>query len=148
QNETMQIQADLRSVSPDYFAALGMRIVDGRAFTSADTLTSQPVVAVNRTFASRYLSGRALGVRLPIGLDPGRDPWREIVGVVEDVHQRGASDPTGPEIYMPYRQRPGGMDMPAPAVLVRTSADPAAMIPVLRAAVRDADAQLALDSVM
>jgi predicted permease len=147
-NEMIPVQADLRSVSPDYFAALGTRVVEGRGFSAADTLSSQPVVIVNRTFVEKYLSGRAVGARLPIGLDAVRDPWREIVGVVDDVRQRGAADPTGPEVYLPYRQRVSGMDMPAPAVLVRTSGDPLGLVSALRSAVHDADHAVALDSVM
>ena len=148
QNEMIQVQADLRSISPDYFTALGTRVVEGRAFAAADTMTSQPVVIVNRKFVEMYLSGGAIGARLPAGPDPGRDLWREVVGVVENVRQRGADDPVRPEIYVPYRQRASGMDMPAPAILIRASSDPSSLVAALRSAAHEADHTVALDSVM
>ncbi|MEN3337535.1 MAG: putative transport system permease protein [Acidobacteriota bacterium] len=58
---TLLVQASPRIVSPRCFPALGMRIVEGRGFSEADTQGSAPVTIVNRAFARRYLDGVALG---------------------------------------------------------------------------------------
>ena len=63
---TMQVQATTRIVGPDYFAAMRLRLVDGRTLTDTDSATSRPVVVVNRTFARQYLGRRPVGSRVPM----------------------------------------------------------------------------------
>ncbi len=64
----VQVQASPRLVSPDYFAALGLRVLVGRALEDADTASSQPVVVVNETFARRYLGDEPLQATIPDGV--------------------------------------------------------------------------------
>lgn len=85
---TVSISAVRPVVSEDYFAALGMRILDGRGFTERDTEGSAAVMVVNRTFARRYLGDAPVGTRLPNPVGDGRE--REVVGVVEDVRQQNS----------------------------------------------------------
>ena len=94
----------LEFVSPDYFATLGIRLVEGREFEPSDRVGQPEVVIVNQALARTYWPrGSALGKRLG---DPGA--WQEIVGVVEDV--RSATDAGEPstrlQSYRPLGQEP------------------------------------------
>jgi hypothetical protein len=128
-------------------------ILEGRGFSDQDSLTSQQVALVNRTFANTYLGGRALGVKLPLSFIDGRPNGLEIVGVVDDMRQQGATDPPRPEIFNTYHQLPEGMSLkgnsiPTPVIVARTSGDPAALAGTLRSIVREQNASVSLDSVM
>src|SRR5262249_25408934 len=59
-----QVRTVYRIVTDDYFAAMGIRLVSGRSFNGHDTLSSEPVVVVNETFARSYLAGHPLGVQV------------------------------------------------------------------------------------
>jgi putative ABC transport system permease protein len=124
-----------------------VRLIEGRAFTDADTTASLPVVVVNRTFATRYLGDAALGAKLPLQLNEGQPDW-EVMGVVDDLRQRSVTDPAQPEIFASYRQRATGFGSSEAYLVVRTASDPAAFVPTLRALVREQDPSLALESVM
>jgi putative ABC transport system permease protein len=146
--DPVQVQSGRRTVSPSYFAAMGMRIVEGRPLTVEDTQASLPVVVVNRTFARRYLDDAPLGRRLPAGLDADRDEqlWH-VVGVVEDVQMQRVTDLPTPEIFVSFAQLRSGVTVTDPALVVRTSGDAAAFVPQLRHIVRQQDASVALDAV-
>ena len=146
---SIQAQAMVRMVSPGYFAALGLRLLEGRGFTDADTLTAQPVIVVNRTFGERYLGPAPVGQQLPVHASGGDDrPESLVVGVVDDVHQRGAGDPPQAELYFCRLQRKGGWGSSQAFVIVRTATDPGAFVPTLRTLVREQSDTLAIDSVM
>jgi putative ABC transport system permease protein len=94
--------AGMRGVTPRYFAALGISIRAGRAFTAADSEDGAPVAIVNEAFAKRYLAGRnPLGARLS---EFGRDGWRTVVGVSGDVRHAGPEAGARPEVEVPYPQ--------------------------------------------
>jgi predicted permease len=138
-----------RVVSPGYFKALGIRFVAGRRFTDADTMTSPMVAVVNRSFAARYLPQNPIGAVVPnFGLCRGDNDRWEVVGIVDDVRQGGLEEPLQPEIFMPHRQVGCAASLATPIVVIRTAGDPARHAPALRAAVREEDAALAVDSVM
>ncbi len=61
----MDVQATQRIVSPDYFAAMRLRLVAGRTLSDADTPTTPPAVVVNRSFARQYLGDHPVGVHIP-----------------------------------------------------------------------------------
>jgi putative ABC transport system permease protein len=140
-----QVSTAVRRVSPHYFESLGMRLVAGRDFTDADSDTSQSVAIVNRAFVRQYLEGDPLAVTLPLGRDEAH-PGARIVGVVDDVRQRAATDPPQPELFRPYRQL-GGIQTSLPLVVARTTGDPGSLVPTLRALVREQDAGAMLQSV-
>jgi predicted permease len=140
-----------RVISPDYFSAMGMRLVRGRGFTTSDSPTSEPVIIVNETFAKRYLPGDPIGAILPVSFetsDHGHSKDRKVVGVVADVRQQGATDPPQPELYFDYRQSMSGMTLGTPVIVVRTAADPAALLPLVAQYVKDAEPGLIPDSSM
>ncbi|HEY6347940.1 MAG TPA: ABC transporter permease [Candidatus Angelobacter sp.] len=92
-------------VSEGYFETMGIPLVEGRYFTSADTEGSQPVVIINQTMARMYWGNEsAIGHHLRAD---NRDPWNTIVGVVGDVKNAGIDLPAGTELYFPFRQKEG-----------------------------------------
>jgi putative ABC transport system permease protein len=143
----IKAQASPRVVSPDYFAAMGMRFVGGRSFTDADTLSSRPALIVNQTFARAYLVEPVVGSTIQYGLNEGQHD-AQIIGLVDDVRQQNATDPPKPEMFMDYRQLKAGMAMSMPSIVVRTSGDPSALTATLRAIVREQNPAVALDGVM
>ena len=108
------------SVSPDYFSALKVAMLAGRAFRDSDARPSSPVVIVNETFAKQYFPG-ANPVGYHVAL-PGSPPiWSEIVGVVADFRQRNPEEDLRPLAYFPLAQTlPGRWSM---AIRLRSSAD-------------------------
>jgi putative ABC transport system permease protein len=132
-------QAELRIVSPGYFDALGVEILDGRAFGHRDDLERPGVAVVNEAFA-RAAGGRVIGRSLRTS--SARFTWGEaaqvdfrIVGVVENERSRGLEIPVGPAMYLSTRQFPQhGVTM-----LLRTGRDPLAFAAGVRAALRAAE---------
>jgi putative ABC transport system permease protein len=121
-------------VSPDYFSTLGMRLLDGRDFTAADTDDPPDIIIVNETLARTYWPGEsAVGKR--IGFP---DAWLEVVGVVNDVHSpTDAGEPsTRFQSYQPLAQGSQG----SVTVAVRGNVSTAA----LRGAVAELDPDLPL----
>jgi predicted permease len=141
----VQAQALNRFVSPDYFATLRIRLVEGRGFDAGDTPDSAPVVVVNTAFARKYLDDRPVGQKL--WRDGALGPGPVVVGVIEDVHHRSVTDPPAPEIYRTYTQSKGGLAFDEVTVAIQTTVPPADLIPTLGALVRQQDASIALDAV-
>ena len=93
-------------VGPEWFRALGTRVLAGRAFDAADGAASTGVAVVNEAFVSRFLdAGTAIGSRLFERASPD-DPARplQIVGVVEDAMYRLVREPAPPTVYTPLSQ--------------------------------------------
>ncbi len=148
-----KIQALHRTVDPDYFGAMGLRLVAGRLLSDSDSQTAQPVLVVNKSFADQYLGADPLGRRLTLDLYR-RAEW-EIVGVVEDMKQGGlqtgrfvaTTDAAQPEMFSSYRQF-GEMRLDTVFFLARAQSDPSGLVPSVRALVREQAPALVLDSVM
>jgi len=96
----------VRSVSPGYFAAMGIPLLRGRAFTEQDNAEGTDVVVIDRVLADRYFKAMdPIGQQITLGAN-GRGV-RTIVGVVAPVKHGGLDDPTTKEtLYFPYDQRP------------------------------------------
>ena len=144
---TLQVQTMVRHVSPEYFAAMRLRLLQGRLLSDADRRATRPVVVVNRSFAQRYLGARPLGTQLPLGFGEGR-PNCDVVGIVDDMRQGDVTDALSPEIFASYRQHPDRLTTAPLILLARTAGDPMAQVPALREVVRAQDPAVALDSVM
>ena len=130
---------DQRHVTPDYFRAMRIPLLAGRAFASSDAPTAEPVAIVNRTMAERYWPGSSpidRRVRISGGFDSGQ--WFRIVGVVDSVHHVGLDRAPVPEMYRPYAQAPA-TDF---SVVVRTTSAPATAAGASRAAVQALDRNL------
>jgi predicted permease len=87
-------------ISPGFFATMGTRIVAGRDLTWTDTYDKRPVAIISENFAREYWhdAGNALGKRIRVG---SNDDWREIIGVVQDVHYDGVDQPAKTAVYWP-----------------------------------------------
>ncbi len=135
--------ASLRVVSAGYLEALGLRLVEGRALADGDRAGTRPVILVNETFARTYFPGaRLVGRELPVFRQPS-----EVVGIVGDVRHAGLNAEPQPEVYVSYRQSEQ-LRSAATYLVVRTRADPMALVPALGAAVRSIDPDIPLESVM
>ena len=126
-----------RAISPDYFRTLGIRLLVGRGFTSADVNGWQLVAIVDETFAKKYLDGKPLGKRISVRDDEKKNPqWMEIVGEASDTQDANLNDKPMAEIFVPVGQ---GTYFQGTSFIARTSADPTIMIPVLRQAIWSVD---------
>jgi putative ABC transport system permease protein len=86
-------RGNFESVSDNYFATLGLKILEGRDFTVDDSDSKQSVAIVNASFARKHWGNQsALGHRVRI-FNPGKEqPWRTIIGVVPDTLMQGPFD--------------------------------------------------------
>ncbi|HUQ83222.1 MAG TPA: ABC transporter permease [Gemmatimonadaceae bacterium] len=126
-----------RVVTPSYFAVLRQPMVRGRAFTEQDRAGAPLVAIVTPGIAEKLWPGQD-----PIGKTVGTnymvDVWMTVVGVVGEASSWTMPRGTQNEIFVPYAQQPDAE--PARSQLVatlRTSGDPAALIPVIRARLRE-----------
>ena len=124
----------------DYFAALGIRLLQGRAFASTDVAATTPVAIVSREYARRYLHGNARGRQLIAYFDFSKQVPRTIVGVVDDVRYGALDAPPEPQVYVPEQQ----MTYPALQIVVRTAGDPMALLPVVTREVKAINPGLAI----
>ena len=105
---------NFENVTDGYFAALGIKVLEGRDFTIEDSDATQPVAIVNAGFAKAHFGNEsALGRRFRTTATNGQvvSPWRTIVGVVSDVRMLPPFDlpdvqPHG--FYLPYYSTPFG----------------------------------------
>src|SRR5881392_1276857 len=83
-------RGNFESVSDNYFATLGLKILEGRDFTIDDTDAKQPVAIVNASFARKYWGNQsALGHQVRRFNPAKPEPWRTIVGVAPDMLMQG-----------------------------------------------------------
>jgi predicted permease len=136
-------EAQYRVVSPGYFDAIGIRLLNGRVFTAQDWAGAVDVAIVNKTLAARlFPAGDAVGSRLRI--EPGAriEQVVQIVGIVGDVKHFGFDGAATMDLYVPFAQ------LPEPSVVwirnnqfwvLRTATDPKQVALAARAALADAD---------
>jgi hypothetical protein len=131
--------ADVTNATEDVFATLGLRLITGRVFTSADGASAPRVAIVNATAANRTFNENALSRR--IGLVVEDDTvWHEVIGVVSDARNHGLDAPTSPEVFVPVRQQAVAWNNQL-FLLVRTQGEPLTVLPAVREAIRSIDAQ-------
>jgi putative ABC transport system permease protein len=132
---------DYRIISPEYFAAMGMRLRKGRNFAPTDSEAAPGVVIINETLAARFFAGEdPIGKRLDMSGAP-KDP-REIVGVVADVRNYGVDADVKPEAYVPLLQSaPGYLSSSTSAltIVVRSAIEPTSLGQTLREQVQALD---------
>ncbi|MET0399315.1 MAG: FtsX-like permease family protein [Longimicrobiaceae bacterium] len=125
----------------DYFAALGVPLLEGRLFTPADTGAS-PVAVVSRSWARRYYPGESPLGKAMIRGGCTECPPTVVVGVVGDVRYSGVAGPLD-ALYSPVAE-----GWPRALYLyVRTAATPGDLVPALRDALASVDASVPLDDV-
>jgi putative ABC transport system permease protein len=130
---------EIRSVTPDYFSTLGIRIQRGRIFNEHDTTGSLSVALINEAMARRFFSGKdPIGKQLKFDADD--KTGSQIVGVVADTRDSGLNAPPRLQAYFPLLQNPSERVH----ILVRSSLDPAAAIAEVQRAVWSVDKDLPL----
>jgi predicted permease len=126
---------DLSPVDPEYFAAMGIPVLAGRTFSAADREGAPPVIVVGASVARHYWgSASPLGRRLGAGND-----HYTVVGVVADTRYVELTSAV-PTVYFPMRQ--STFPVVPLTLLVRTTGDPAALVPALRNVVAETDRRL------
>ncbi|MEZ5333162.1 MAG: ABC transporter permease [Thermoanaerobaculia bacterium] len=101
-------QPDRYAVSPGYLEVMGIQVLRGRGIEPTDRESTPPVALVSRSLAEQIWPGEdPIGRRIQLPADPGEEnPWREVVGLVEDVRQYGLDVAPTPAMYFPYTQFP------------------------------------------
>jgi predicted permease len=137
---------DWRLATENYFDAMGTPLLAGRFFTPEDSAPDTPdVVIVNEAFAKAYFPGHsAIGGHFCMCYVWGtsKPDWSTIVGVVASVRHDDLEDTPPPQVYMPF-WLPGRASQGI-YIAIRTSVEPANMIPAIRSAVRTVDPTLAV----
>jgi predicted permease len=129
-----------RLASAGYFAAMGIRLAQGRFFDEGDGREgpdNASVIIVNDTFARTLWPGGAnpIGRRVRQG---EKAPWLTVVGVVEDVKHYGLERPMRPGVYQPLPR----IALSTMTVALRTAGDAAALASSVRAVVQEMDPEL------
>ena len=131
----------LRVIRPDYFQTMKIQLVAGRDFNERDKLESTPAAIINESLAKRYFPNQnPLGRRInpSFGVDGRGVLWREIVGVVKDVHHASLSEDSDAEVYVAHTQAPWNTI----TVVARTSINPSSLIQSVRNEVRSLNPDL------
>ena len=137
-DESSPTPAWVRVVTPGYFSALQLKVIDGRHFTDYDGPGGSLVVMVSETLARKlWPGGRAVGQRLVVDYSTAGIYPYDVVGVVGDVRFHGPRSEPRAEIYFAHAQKPYLILN----VTVRTAGDPRRLIPAVRAVLKEVDPQ-------
>lgn len=127
-------------ISPEYFDAMGVPVLRGRAFNETDRMGAPLVSIISQSLAERYFGDEdPIGKRFKVGgADRPRNPWTEIVGVVGDVKYSGLDAPVEPAYYQPLTQNFWGSSY----LVVRGQANPNILVPAIREQIWALDKQI------
>jgi putative ABC transport system permease protein len=141
QDEDQVVQ--VRIVTPGLLPTMGVPILRGRGFQASDGPTSPRVALITESAAERYFPGRdPVGMRVSIPRRNGPE-WAEVVGIVGDVRGSDLAEEIEPGVYFAHSQF-NGRQM---SLVVRTGADPAALVAAVRREVQALDADLPIFNV-
>jgi putative ABC transport system permease protein len=141
-NPSRSLATDCSLISRGYFAAMGIPVLEGRAFDRRDRAGSPRVVMVNQSFARRYYpEGRAVGQRILV--HGSNQALAEVVGVVGDIRHTGLTSEPAPTVFLVHAQTPGYITN----LVVRASGDPVAQAASIRRAIHDVDPAQAVSAV-
>ena len=129
---------ETRTASEGFLEAVGVRLIAGRTFTSADREGEEPVAVI-----SQRLAREQFGQRSPVGelLYSGSANYR-VVGVVSDVRPAGQDEDPRPAAYLPFRQNEDVFQWFATATLVARGDDLSAVTASLRSLVLSMDSEM------
>ncbi len=134
-----EIEANIRTVSDDYFKTLGVPLLAGRTFDARDTETGQSVVIIGKTIADRVFAGRdPVGKRLKYS--SFQTDGDLVVGVVGDVKITGLDEAVRPVLYYPFRQSASTFSN----LVARTDSDPNALAGAIRNEIRTLEPDAAI----
>ena len=137
------VQAAWRSVSPGYFAALGIRLLRGRFIDETDREESPTAVVITESFAQRAWPGEdPVGRQIIVGNNQGQ-PWT-VAGVVSDLRDQSLDQEPRPLMYLTFRQ----IGWPSMWLIVRTaSEDPMSVANAVRQEIWAVDRSLPVSGV-
>ncbi len=128
-------------VSPEFFRALHVPLVEGRLFNQGDGPTAPPVAAISQELARRYFAGRdPVGLSIKFGDANSKYAWARIVGVVGEVQYDWSNRQIIPALYEPAAQAP----QTETYLMVRASGDPNSLIATARQRIAAIDPDLAV----
>jgi putative ABC transport system permease protein len=138
---------NVRIISKNYAAALGMKLIEGRLFEQGDGFGKPLVALINQTMARNYWPGEnPIGKRFKTGRYADKSPWITVAGIVGDIRQAGLDLPARAEMYFPYQQQDDGF---SPEYLaVRTNGEPMALAEIVRQQVWAVDKEQPVAKVM
>jgi putative ABC transport system permease protein len=139
---------DFRSVTPGYFKAMGIPLIEGRDVAWSDTAETRLVIVISRDMARTFWPDQEpIGKRIKLArYDDAAAPWLTVVGVVGSVRQLDLVSRPRPAIYLPCTQDPGVGDTIRDWVVL-ASGDPLAAAAAVRGAVWSIDAVLPVSRV-
>ena len=116
-------------VSPDYFATMGIPLLQGSVFDSRQDVNGPAQVVVNHDLARRFFQGAdPVGREIAVSSRGGEPTALVVTGVVGDVRPSSFASQPRPEVYLPYTRTGTG----SITLIVRTSGDASALMPALR----------------
>jgi predicted permease len=136
--------SDRRNVSPDYFRAMGTRVLSGRVFDAHDTDPRSRIV-IDETLAAKVWPGQpAVGKKLQLA-PPGSpgNLYGEVIGVVEHMRILDLTQDVRPQIWTPTLGVAGTF-----YTVVRTDGDPASLAPAVRSLMAEIDPNAAIDRLL
>ena len=143
-----QPSSHLTPITPQYFSAMQIPLLQGRDFTDRDDMNAQQVMVVNQAFAQKFFPGeQVLGKKLKPGAGngtPGGPPWREIVGVVGNMKLGATDREMDPQMYLPADQLHTWCCL---YTVLRTSLDPTSVAATVQHIVSEIDKDIPVTQV-
>jgi putative ABC transport system permease protein len=135
------VSVGLHVINPQYFDALGTRLLKGRFFNERDAADAPSVFIINETLARRcWPTEDPIGKRIRYN---SADPWGEIVGVVEDVKFDGLHLLSTPHLFEPYQQNAWSFLV----VTIRSPLDQSTLLAAVQREVKALDSNLPISNV-
>jgi putative ABC transport system permease protein len=126
-----ELVADFRRISPLYLNTMGIALLQGRLLSDRDVLEAPLAILIDETLAHQYWPNEnPIGRRMRLWGE-----FREVVGIVSQVHHYGLEKQPEPTIYAPYEQMPDK----AMALAVRTTMETQAVVKAVKQAVWSVD---------
>jgi putative ABC transport system permease protein len=136
-----RVEYPFEYVTPGFFELLDVRPAAGRTFTDQDHADAPRAVVINETLARVGWPGQdPIGRRMRSGDESSEAPWMTVVGVIPDIRRADVTRPVRPELYLSASQ----VTPRTLRLLVRTAGEPVAVVPSVRAAVRELNPQVPL----
>src|SRR3989441_3352115 len=140
------LDAGKPKIDAGYFKTMGIPLRAGREFTARDTAEAPKVAIVSERIVREYFPGgpgEALGRRVRLS---DRGEWLTVVGVVADIRQMGLDQEVQPMLYVPFQQERGEFFVLRFVSFVARTATPASVVEGIRAEIRRAAPDLAIES--
>jgi predicted permease len=129
-------------ITPHYFEAMGIPLLDGRAFNDQDQSASERVIILSERAAKFLFPGRSpIGGQVRHNTNGMADPWSRVVGVVGNVRYKADETFDGMEMYYPSSQ----WEFESAYVAIRFQGSPAGFENAIRQAVSSVDAETGID---